>query len=70
MMPTTSARSAPSSTRRGARTVSLPSLPLKTYPGVHIPLPLAAWVYEPDRWDFDIVFAQTTSLLVELPAGG
>lgn len=46
-------------------TVSLPSLPLKTYPGVHIPLPLAAWVYDPERWDFDIVFAQTTSLLVE-----
>ena len=46
-------------------TVSLPSLPLKTYPGVHIPLPLASWVYDPDRWDFDIVFAQTTSMLVE-----
>src|SRR5690242_7688503 len=46
-------------------TVSLPSLPLKTYPGVHIPLPLAGWVFDPDRWNFDIVFAQTTSLLVE-----
>ncbi|WP_394850238.1 glycosyltransferase [Pendulispora brunnea] len=46
-------------------TVSLPSLPLKTYPGVHIPLPLASWVYDADRWNFDIVFAQTTSLLVE-----
>jgi glycosyltransferase involved in cell wall biosynthesis len=46
-------------------TVELPSVPLKTYPGVHIPLPLAAWVYDPARWDFDIVFAQTTSLLME-----
>ena len=46
-------------------TVSLPSLPLKAYPGVHIPLPLASWVYDASRWNFDIVFAQTTSLLVE-----
>jgi len=46
-------------------TVSLPSLPLKTYPGVHIPMPLASWVYDADQWDFDIIFAQTTSLLVE-----
>jgi 1,2-diacylglycerol 3-alpha-glucosyltransferase len=46
-------------------TVALPSLPLKTYPGVHIPLPLASWVYDAERWNFDIVFAQTTSLLVE-----
>lgn len=46
-------------------TVVLPSVPLKTYPGVHLPLPLASWVYDADRWDFDIIFAQTTSLLVE-----
>ncbi len=46
-------------------TVSLPSLPLKTYPGVHLPLPLAPWVYDIDRWDFDICFAQTTTLLME-----
>jgi 1,2-diacylglycerol 3-alpha-glucosyltransferase len=46
-------------------TIELPSLPLKTYPGVHFPLPLAAWVYDPDNWDFDIVFAQTTSMLLE-----
>ncbi len=45
-------------------TISLPSVPLKTYPGVHIPLPLAPWVYDASRWDFDICFAQTTSLLV------
>jgi 1,2-diacylglycerol 3-alpha-glucosyltransferase len=46
-------------------TVALPSVPLKTYPGVHIPLPLAPWVFDAKRWDFDICFAQTTSLLLE-----
>ncbi len=46
-------------------TVALPSVPLKTYPGVNLPMPLASWVYDPDRWDFDIVFAQTTSMLME-----
>ncbi len=46
-------------------TIELPSVPLKTYPGVHIPLPLAAWVYDPSRWNFDIVFAQTTTMLME-----
>lgn len=44
-------------------TVQLPSVPLKTYPGVHLPMPLARWVFDPDRWDFDIVFAQVTSLV-------
>ena len=46
-------------------TIELPSIPLKTYPGVHIPMPLETWVYDASRWDFDIVFAQTTSLLLE-----
>jgi 1,2-diacylglycerol 3-alpha-glucosyltransferase len=46
-------------------TVALPSVPLKTYPGVFIPLPLASWVYDPTRWEFDLVFAQTTSMLME-----
>ena len=46
-------------------TVELPSVPLKTYPGLHIPMPLAPWIFDPDRWDFDICFAQTTSLLLE-----
>ncbi len=46
-------------------TVELPSVPLKTYPGVHIPMPLAPWIFDPARWDFDICFAQTTSLLLE-----
>ncbi len=46
-------------------TVSLPSRPLKTYPGLHVPLPLAPWVFEPERWNFDICFAQTTSLLMQ-----
>ena len=43
-------------------TVALPSVPLKTYPGLHLPLPLEKWVYDPARWNFDIVFAQATSL--------
>jgi glycosyltransferase involved in cell wall biosynthesis len=46
-------------------TVALPSVPLKTYPGLHLPLPLAPWIFDPNRWHFDIVFAQTTSLLLE-----
>ena len=46
-------------------TVALPSVPLKTYPGLHLPMPLASWIFDPDRWDFDICFAQTTSLLLE-----
>ncbi len=44
-------------------TVQLPSLPLKTYPGLHLPMPLAPWVFEPERWDFDIIFAQVTSMV-------
>jgi glycosyltransferase involved in cell wall biosynthesis len=46
-------------------TVALPSLPLKTYPGLHLPMPLAPWIFDKDRWNFDLVFAQTTSLLLE-----
>ena len=46
-------------------TIEIPSLPLDTYPGVHVPMPLESWVYDASRWDFDIVFAQTTSLLLE-----
>jgi glycosyltransferase involved in cell wall biosynthesis len=46
-------------------TVALPSLPLKTYPGVHLPMPMASWVFDPDRWDFDICFAQATTMLLE-----
>jgi glycosyltransferase involved in cell wall biosynthesis len=46
-------------------TVALPSVPLKTYPGLHLPLPLASWIFDPKRWNFDICFAQTTSLLLE-----
>jgi 1,2-diacylglycerol 3-alpha-glucosyltransferase len=48
-----------------ARTVALPSVPLKAYPGLHIPLPLAPWIFDAGRWDFDLCFAQTTSLLLE-----
>jgi glycosyltransferase involved in cell wall biosynthesis len=46
-------------------TVALPSVPLKTYPGLHLPMPLAPWIFDPNRWNFDICFAQTTSLLLE-----
>jgi 1,2-diacylglycerol 3-alpha-glucosyltransferase len=46
-------------------TVALPSLPLKTYPGVHLPMPVAPWIFDPDRWNFDLCFAQATSLLLE-----
>jgi glycosyltransferase involved in cell wall biosynthesis len=46
-------------------TVELPSLPLKSYPGVYLPMPLERWVFEPDRWNFDICFAQTTTMLLE-----
>jgi glycosyltransferase involved in cell wall biosynthesis len=35
------------------------------YPGLHLPMPLAPWIFEPDRWNFDLCFAQTTSLLLE-----
>jgi glycosyltransferase involved in cell wall biosynthesis len=46
-------------------TVSIPSVPLRAYPGVHVPLPLARWVFDTSRWNFDICFAQTTSMLLE-----
>jgi glycosyltransferase involved in cell wall biosynthesis len=46
-------------------TVALPSVPLRTYPGVHLPMPLAPWIFDPQRWSFDICFAQTTTLLLE-----
>jgi glycosyltransferase involved in cell wall biosynthesis len=46
-------------------TVALPSVPLKTYPGVHMPMPLAPWIFDPDRWNFDICFAQSTTMLLE-----
>ena len=46
-------------------TVALPSVPLRTYPGLHIPLPLEKWVFDAGRWNFDIVFAQTTTFLLE-----
>jgi glycosyltransferase involved in cell wall biosynthesis len=49
-------------------TVALPSVPLKTYPGLHLPLPLERWVYDPSRWNFDIIFAQATSLSLHFGA--
>lgn len=46
-------------------TIELPSVPLKTYPGVHLPMPLAPWVFDASRWNFDVVYAQTTTLLLK-----
>jgi len=46
-------------------TVSLPSVPVRAYPGLHLPMPLASWIFDPSRWNFDVCFAQTTSLLLE-----
>jgi 1,2-diacylglycerol 3-alpha-glucosyltransferase len=46
-------------------TVGLPSLPLKTYPGLRLPLPMEKWVYDAKRWDFDLIFAQSTSLSLQ-----
>jgi glycosyltransferase involved in cell wall biosynthesis len=46
-------------------TVALPSVPLRAYPGLHIPLPLAPGIFDAERYDFDLCFAQTTSLLLE-----
>ncbi len=46
-------------------TVELPSLPLAAYPGVHLPIPSEGWVFDAERFDFDLVFAQTTSTLLE-----
>jgi 1,2-diacylglycerol 3-alpha-glucosyltransferase len=45
-------------------TIQLPSVPLKTYPGLYLPVPTQSWVADPDRWNFDIVFAQATSFLL------
>jgi 1,2-diacylglycerol 3-alpha-glucosyltransferase len=42
-------------------TVNLPSVPLKTYPGLHLPMPLERWVYDPSRFALDLLFAQATS---------
>ncbi|HEU4405838.1 MAG TPA: glycosyltransferase [Polyangiaceae bacterium] len=47
-------------------TIALPSVPLRTYDGVHLPMPLEREVLDPNRYDFDICFAQTTTMLLEL----
>jgi len=46
-------------------TIELPSLPVAMYPGLHVPMPMESWVFDADQFDFDIVFAQTTSLLLK-----
>jgi len=38
---------------------------MKAYPGLHLPFPLDPQLFDASRWDFDIVFAQTTSLLAD-----
>lgn len=43
--------------------VALPSLPVKSYPGLHLPMPFARWIFEPERWNFDVCLAQATSLV-------
>ncbi len=48
-----------------AGTIALPSMPLRTYEGVHLPMP-GREVLDPYRYDFDICFAQTTTMLLEL----
>jgi glycosyltransferase involved in cell wall biosynthesis len=45
-------------------TVALPSVPMKSYPGLHLPVPSASWIFEPERWNFDVCFAQTATPLV------
>jgi len=45
-------------------TVALPSIPLKTYPGLRLSMPMEKWVYDANRWNFDICFAQAASPLV------
>ncbi len=45
-------------------TVELPSVPVKSYPGLHLPMPTERWVYDANRWSFDLLFAQATSLSV------
>lgn len=47
-------------------TIALPSIPLRTYDGVHLPMPLEREVLDPFRYDFDLCFAQTNSMLLEL----
>jgi glycosyltransferase involved in cell wall biosynthesis len=45
-------------------TVELPSIPLKTYPGLRLPMPTEKWVYDANRWNFDVCYAQTASPLL------
>ncbi len=45
-------------------TVALPSLPLRSYPGLRLPLPPAPWEPRVREWDYDLVFAQANSLLL------
>jgi len=45
-------------------TLALPSLPLRSYPGMRLPLPPLPWKLKPREWNFDLVFAQSNSLLI------
>ncbi len=46
-------------------TVELPSVPLKTYPGLYLPMPGARWIFDSSRWNFDLCFGQATTLVLE-----
>ncbi len=46
-------------------TIQLPSMPLRSYPGLHLPMPLERWVFDPDRWNYDLIFASVTSMVHE-----
>ncbi len=45
--------------------ISLPSLPLHTYPGLRVPLPLESWVADSSRFDFDLLYAPVTSMILD-----
>jgi 1,2-diacylglycerol 3-alpha-glucosyltransferase len=45
--------------------IAIPSIPLKTYPGVHMPVPSEAWVWDAERFDFDLLYAPVTTFFLE-----
>src|SRR5205807_9302827 len=45
--------------------ISLPSLPLYTYPGLRVPLPLKSWVADSSKFNFDLLYAPVTSMILD-----
>jgi len=45
--------------------IAIPSIPLKTYPGVHMPVPSESWVWDAERFDFDLLYAPVTTFFLE-----